>query len=293
MELSIIIVSFNTKEITENSLFYLKKNLEKYPLRTEVIVVDNGSTDGSVAMLKKVKENWKNFYLITLSQNLGYTKANNLGIKKSRGKYLLFLNSDVYIKDLDFLDLINIFEADESLGALTVKVNLPNGEIDPACHRGLPTLWRSFCYFSKLEKITKNIPFLNRLFGGYHLTHLDLDTIHFVEVVSGAFFFTRKELIEKIGGFDEDYFAYGEDVELCYQIRKLGYKILYYPLWQVTHLKSISGLKTAEKEIQKNTRLYFYQAMKIFYKKHYQRKYPFWVNQIVEWLIDRKIKNEK
>jgi len=290
MELSIIIVSFNTKNITKKCLLYLKQNLQKYPINAEVIVVDNGSTDGSKEMLEKEKRNWKNLFLINLANNLGYTKANNIGIKKAKGKYLLFLNSDVYVEKVDFLDLINIFEAFPEIGALTVRVNLVNSEIDPASHRGIPTLWRSFCYFVKLEKLTKNIPVLNRIFGGYHLTHLDLNKIHEVEAISGAFFLTRKMIIKKIGGFDEDYFAYGEDLELCYQIKKMGYKILYYPLWQVTHLKSVSGFKKTKIETRLNTNYYFFEAMRIFYQKHYQKKYPFVVNLLVNWVIDRKQK---
>lgn len=287
-KLSIIIVSYNTKDITKKCLLSLKKNFVRYPIDYEVIVVDNASIDGSVEMLKKIKSSWKNLKLIFSEKNLGFGKGNNLGLKYAKGKYILYLNSDAFVTDIDFNDLINLMEKDKQIGALTVKVVLPNGNIDPACHRGFPTLWNSFTYFSGLEKIFYKVPFLNRLFGGYHLVHLNLDQIHEIDCPTGAFLLSRKDILDKIGGFDEDYFAYGEDIEMAWQIKKLGYKIIYYPLWTVLHIKSMSGLKKKDKKIRKKTSFYFYESMKIFFKKHYSSKYPFFINKIVYFLIDLK-----
>lgn len=286
--LSIIIVSFNTKKITQSCLTALKKNFKKYPIDYQVIVVDNGSSDGSVDMLKKIEKKWQNLKLIISEKNLGFGKGNNLGLKYATGKYILYLNSDVIVNDLDFNDLINLMENYHDVGALTVKVMLPIGEIDPASHRGFPTLWRSFTYFSGLEKLFFNIPILNKIFGGYHLAHFNLDEIHEIESGTGAFLLVRKEILDKIGGFDEDYFAYGEDIEMAWQIKKLGYKILYYPLWEVIHLKSMSGLKKGDKIIRKKTSFYFYDSMKIFYKKHYAKNYPSFLNKLVYLAIDFK-----
>ncbi len=290
ISLSIIIVSFNTKDITKNCLLSLKKNFSKYPLNYEIIVVDNASKDGSVEMLKKLKKNWKNLKIILSKENLGFGKGNNLGLKKAKGKYILYLNSDTIVEDLDFNDLVNLLDFRKEIGALTVRVNLLDGNIDPACHRGFPTLWRSFCYFAGLEKIFKNVPLLNRIFGGYHLCHLNLNEVHEIESATGAFFLTRKEILDKIGGFDEDYFAYGEDIEMAWQIKSLGYKIFYYPLWNIIHLKSVSGLKKKETKIRKKTSFYFYDSMKIFYRKHYEKKYPFFINKLVYFAIDLKSK---
>lgn len=293
MDLSIIVVSFNTRKITTACLNYLKKNLKKYPLTYELIIVDNNSTDGSKELLFNLKKNWPQLKIIFLNKNLGYTKANNLGLKEAQGKYTLFLNSDVFIKDIDFLDLIQIMEYDKLIGALTIKVNLQDGSIDYACHRGFPTLWRSFCYFVGLENLFTRIPILNRVFGGYHLAHLSKKEIHEIEVISGAFFFSRTDILKKIGGFDEDYFVYGEDVELCFQIKKLGYKILYYPLWEVTHLKYSSGLKNRDNNIRPKTQHYFYQAMKIFYQKHYAKYYPNFFNKVIYFSINMLEKIKK
>jgi len=291
MKLSVIIVSHNTKNITKKCLSYLKKNFDKYPLESEIIVVDSHSTDGSAAMLEEERKRLKNLKIILLKENVGYGKANNVGIKRAKGEFVLLLNSDVYVQDLDFLDLINFFDTVSNLGALTVKIKLKNNLIDPASHRGLPTPWRSFCYFSKLERLTRKIFLLNRLFGGYHLTYHNLEKIHPVEVISGAFFFTRRDILVKVGGFDEDYFLYGEDVDLCYRIKETGYSILYYPLWEVIHLKSVSGLKSKDSIKKLNTTFHFFNAMKIFYQKHYQSRYSFFISWLVNKILDYKIAN--
>ncbi|MCX7955709.1 MAG: glycosyltransferase family 2 protein [Patescibacteria group bacterium] len=286
--LSIIIVSYNTKNILKKNLFYLKKNLKKYPINYEIIIVDNNSKDGTINFLKKELVKWKELKTIFLNKNIGYVKANNLAFKKTKGKYILYLNSDVFIKELDFNDLIFLMENYKNIGALTVKIVLQNGKIDPASHRGFPNLWNSFSYFFGLEKIFLKIPFLNKIFGGYHLIHLNINEIHEIDLPTGAFFLSRKEIIKKIGGFDEDYFAYGEDIEMAWQIKKLGYKIIYYPLWQVTHIKSMSGLKKDDEFIRKKTKYYFYDSMIIFYKKHYALKYPFFINYLVYFFINFK-----
>ena len=288
MDLSIIIVSFNTKEITKKCLLSLKKNFQKYPLQYEIIIVDNASVDGSMEMLTDLAKNWPNLKIISSSKNLGYGKANNQGGSKAKGRFILYLNSDAIISNIDFSDIIGLFERHKDIGALTVKVLLPNGKIDPASHRGFPTLWHSLCYFFGLEKLFAKVPFVNKLFGGYHLSYLNLDTIHQIDAGTGAFFFLRKRTVDKIGGFDKDFFMYGEDLEMAYQIKNLGLKIYYYPLWEVLHLKYSSGFKTSDKKIISNTRLHFYKSMKIFYKKHYADKNFWLVNQLVYLFIDLK-----
>jgi len=290
MDLSIIIVSFNTKKITEKCLVELKRNFIKYPLNYEVIVIDNSSVDGTSQLLKKLQTKWSNLRILLNNKNIGYGKANNIGLNMAKGKYILYLNSDAIIKDIDFKDIINLFTTQKDIGALTVKVGLPNGQIDPASHRGFPTLWRSFTYFSKLEKIFYNTPFLNKLFGGYHLAHLDLSTIHEIDACTGAFLFARKNILDKIGGFDKDFFMYGEDLELAYQIKIKGYKVLYYPLWKVLHLKYSSGLKGKNLDTKIKTKYYFYESMKIFYKKHYSKENFYLVNKLVYLFIDLKRK---
>lgn len=286
--LSIIIVSFNTKEITKKCLLSLKKNFNKYPLKHEIIVVDNNSQDGTVEYLLDLEKKSNDIKILLSKKNLGFGKGNNIGLKKSKGKYVLYLNSDAIVTDINFQDIISLMEMQKNIGALTVKVILPSGEIDPASHRGFPTIWKSFTYFSGLEKIFINVPILNKLFGGYHLVNLNLNNIHEIDVLTGAFLFTRKEILDKIGGFDKDYFAYGEDIEMAFQIKKLGYKIIYYPLWKVLHLKSVSGLRKKDNNIRKRTNNYFYDSMKIFYNKHYAKDHNWLTNKLVFLSIDIK-----
>lgn len=284
LDLSIIILSYNTKAVTKRCLVSLINNLKKSPtLTSEIIVVDNASTDGSFKMLESFRV-YKNFKLIKNKNNVGFAKANNQALKITQGKYILFLNSDVIVDKLDFSILINYLEKDPKVGVLTVKINLPTKKIDPACHRGFPTIWNSLCYFLKLEKIFGRLPFLGKIFGGYHLTYLNLDAIHEVDTISGAFFLTRKNILEKVRGFDEEFFIYGEDIDLCFRIKHLGYKIIYYPLFQVIHLKYTSGIKKNNSLIKKQ----FYEAMKIFYRKHYQKKYPWFINKLIYFFVDFK-----
>ncbi len=289
-KLSIIIVSYNTKEILLKCLQTLEENIKKCRFQSEIIVVDNASIDDSPTQISKFKEQNQNLNLKTIfnKKNFGYGKANNQGIKIARGEYILFLNSDVIADEINFEKLINYFKSDEKIGVLTAKVILKNGQIDPACHRGFPTLWRAFCYFTKLEKIFGKVPLLNRLFGGYHLTYLNLNTIHEIDSPSGAFYLTKKNILEKVGVFDEKFFMYGEDLDLSFRIKKAGYKIIYYPLGKVLHYKYQSGLQAKDEKTREKTRGYFNQVIKIFYKKHYEKKYPkvinYFVNLIINWL---------
>jgi len=290
-DLSIIIVSYNNASLIDNCLKRLINSFKGENLSFEIIVIDNGSSDLTVKKIKKIKEKNKNLFLIENKKNFGFGKANNQGIKKASGRYILFLNSDVLIEKINWKKIIDYMEKNDDIGALTVKVKLKNGQIDPASHRGLPTLWRSFCYFSSLEKILSFNLFFKKIFGGYHLLHLNLDMIHQVEAISGAFFLTRKKLMEKLNGFDEDFFMYGEDLDLCFRIKKLDYKIIYYPDFEVLHLKYQSGLKSRDEKINLKTKFYFFQSMKIFYQKHYQKKHPFFVNFLVNFILDLKIKS--
>jgi hypothetical protein len=284
--LSVIILSYNTSSITKKNLLSLLKAIDNVKNQIEVIVVDNGSTDRSVEMLKNLKSS--SLKIIFNKKNLGYPKGNNQALKVASSKYVLFLNSDVILDNVNFADLLVYLDNHQDVGVLTVKVILPNGKIDPASHRGFPTLWNSFCYFFGLEKIFGKMGIFGKVFGGYHLTSLNLSKIHEIDSPSGAFYLAGKKILDKLGGFDEKFFMYGEDLDLSFRIKELGYKIVYYPKFQVTHLKYSSGLKTEDLKTRKTTNNYFYDAMKIFYKKHYHDQNPFFVNRLVYFFINFK-----
>lgn len=298
IDLSIIIVSYNTRDTTHQCLDQLVDALSlSENIAAEIIVVDNASTDGSVAMLKtvesqkvhKVKSRLQS-KVIQNNENLGFSKANNEGLAVAEGQYILFLNSDAFIRNVNFDDLIYYLNKNPDVGALTVKIKLPDGQIDMASHRGFPTIWRALTYFSKLENSLGKLPAFASLFGGYHLLQYDLNTIHEVDAISGAFFLTRKDLLTKVGGFDTSFFMYGDDLDLCYQIKNLGYKIIYYPLFTVLHLKYQSGLKNQNKTTRSKTKQYFFDAMRLFYDKHFAQKNNRLINQLVYFFINLKKK---
>lgn len=288
-DLSVIIVSFNTKELTLTCIEKLQRALAKGTIHAEIIVVDNDSHDGSAESLKALS-NDKDIKVILNKENRGFGKPNNQALAIAEGRYVLYLNSDVYVPEEAFLDkLIKQMDDNPLLGALTVRVNLTTGSIDPASHRGFPTVWRSLCYYAGLEKLTAKIPLLNRIFGGYHLTYLPLSTRHEIDTPTGAFFLARKDILDVLKGFDEIFFMYGEDIDLSYRIKRLGYSIIYDPTYTVLHLKNQSGIKRKNNvTIQKKTRNYFYESMAIFYKKHYEQCYPRWISALVYAAINRK-----
>lgn len=293
-DLSVIILSYNTKDITSRCLDALLQTLSAdQSISAQIIVVDNASTDGSKQLLEQYqkKQNYIQIKTIFNKKNLGYPKANNQGLKIAGGKYILLLNSDAIVEDIDFDQLFSYFGQHPEVGALTVKVVLPNGEMDLASHRGFPTIWNSFCYFFGLEKIFAKVPVLNRFFGGYHLKHLNLNKIHEIDSASGAFYLLRKDVLSKVNGFDDkNFFFYGEDLDLSYKIREAGYKIIYYPNYTVLHLKRASGLNKDNGEIRRQTKEHFYEAMKIFYRKHYEKKHWWITNRLVYFFINLKKK---
>lgn len=288
--LSVIILSYNSRQVTSDCLTHLRAAFKRYPLDYEVIVVDNNSHDESVEMLQKTAQSWPELRLSLQTQNLGFTKGNNIGFFLSKGKYILLLNSDVIVDAINFNDLISFLEKEQKAAALTIKLLQSKDQIDPASHRGFPTVWRSLAYFLKLERIFHAAPLLNKIFGGYHLIDRDLTTIHEIDSPTGAFYFIKRDIFHKLGGFDEDFFMYGEDLDLSFRIKKLGYRIYYYPLFTARHLKYQSGLQQENKQINKKTRFYFYDAWRIFYQKHYAGKNNWLINQLVYFFINMKTK---
>lgn len=293
LDLSIIIVSYNTKEFLLKCLYSIQENVGK--INYEVIVVDNASPDSTP---KGVRESGilkdKRFKLIANKENLGFSKANNIGIKNSqKSRYVLFLNPDTTVGKNSIEGMISFMNKNALAGAATCRVILPNGEIDDASHRGFPTPWNAFCHFSGLSKIFPKSAFFN----GYHLGSLDLKKTHEIDVLAGAFMMTRREAGEGIGWWDEDYFFYGEDVDFCYMLKKKGWKIYYVSDISVFHHKGVSGgirkesqsITTANYETRKRVTEWRFKAMKIFYKKHYMDKYPKLITSLVFVVIDLKL----
>lgn len=269
MDLSIIIVNYNTKQLTKQTLnsIYTKH----YSFQYEVFVSDNGSTDGSIDMIKK---EFPQVTLIENKKNLGFSKANNVAIKKAEGKYILLLNSDTIVENDCLEKCLEYMDKHKDTGALGCKVVLPDGKLDKACKRSFPTPANAFYNALKLDRLFPN----SKRFGKYNLTFLDENKIHEVDCLVGAFMLVRREAIDEVGLLDEDFFMYGEDIDWCYRIKKAGWKIVYYPKGKIIHYKGGSSKK-------KNPRLIyeFYRAMYLFYNKHYKDRYP-WIITIITYI---------
>jgi GT2 family glycosyltransferase len=294
-KLSIIILSYNTCDITLQCLDLLYKSLsENLSFSSEIVIVDNASQDDSVKKIESFihthKDKDVSFEFIKSDINTGFPKGNNIGVNHAHGEYILFLNSDVLVEKMNWQYILEYLDRHHEVGGYTVKVQLSDGNLDKASHRGFPTLWNAFSYYSMLEAMTRNLPPLNRYFGGYHLTSKSLDTIHEIDSPSGAFFLVRRSIFTKLHGFDETFFMYGEDIDLAYRIKREGYKIIYDPTNTVTHLKYQSGIKKKEEKTQNATKSHFYNAMKIFYKKHYSTSHTSLTNKLVYFFIDLKSK---
>lgn len=280
-QLSVIIVTHNTETLISSLMGSLFTSLKHWGRKAEVVVIDNASNDGTRTLIKK---EFLKVKLIENKDNYGYAKANNQGIKLAKGVYILLLNSDIILNSDVLTKMISYLEKNPEAGVVTCKLILPDGNIDPACHRGFPTPWASLTYFLGLENLFPKIP----LFSQYHLWFKSLDTIHEIDSPSGAFYLIRKKVIDSIGLLDEKFFMYGEDLDWSYRIKKAGWKIIFNPQAQITHLKKQSGLKSLDLKTRENTLKAFYQAMKIFYDKHYQKKFSLYIRYLIFKMIDFK-----
>lgn len=292
MKLSVIILNYNTREYTLGCLQSIKEqNLDPRGDELEVLVSDNGSTDGSVEAIGK-RFPWVN--IIENASNIGFAAGNNRAIRKAKGKILLLLNSDTVVFPETFEKMLRFFSRHGDAGAATARLELPDGAVDLACHRGFPTPWNAFTYFFRLERLFPE----SRTFAGYHQTWKDFDKPHEIDVISGACFFVRRKVIDETGLLDEDYFMYAEDIDWCMRIKKAGWKIYYVPDAKIVHFKKRSGRSKSEglpvtpetRTLRADTITYFYETMKIFYDKHYRDVYPGWVRFCVLsgiWLMTK------
>jgi GT2 family glycosyltransferase len=258
MELSVIIVNYNVRYFLEQclvSVFVALRGIEG-----EVWVVDNASTDGSVEM---VKLKFTGVKLIANEKNLGFSKANNQALKLAQGKYILLLNPDTVVQEDTFRQCISFMEMHPDAGGLTVKMIDGKGHYLPESKRGFPSPWASFC---KVFGLTSLFP-TSRYFARYYLGHLDKNTTQTIEILPGAYMFLRAEALQKAGLLDEQFFMYGEDIDLSYRILQCGYKNYYFPNCQIIHYKGESTKKGSLNYV-----LVFYKAMILFAQKHFSKQ---------------------
>ncbi|MCU0415196.1 MAG: glycosyltransferase, partial [Ignavibacteriaceae bacterium] len=254
MDLSIIIVNYNVKEFLQNLLQSIEKASSK--ISKEIIVIDNASDDGSVEV---IKEKFPSLKLIENKVNVGFGRANNQGLKIASGKFILFINPDCIVSEDTFDKMISFFISHPDCGLAGCKILNSDGTLQLACRRSFPGPWTSFTKVTGLSNLFPN----SRIFARYNLTYLDENKTYEVDAVSGSFMMIRKEVYDKVGGFDEQFFMYGEDLDLCYRVQKAGFKVYYVHNTQIIHYKGESTKKSNLDE----TKL-FYDAMHLFVKKH-------------------------
>ena len=289
IDLSIIIVSYNGKDFVRDCLSSIKQTISKN-ITYEIIVVDNDSSDGTADMVAK------EFSSVVLLRNTneGFAKANNRGVKVAKGKYILFLNPDTVVYDHTIEGMLQFVQTHPDCGAATCKLEMLSGDIDYASHRGFPTPWNSFCYFSGLTKLFPHV----KLFSGYTLGYKSLKTAHEIDALAGAFMLLPRTAGEDVGWWDEDYYFNGEDIDFCFRLKKKGWKIYYVPTYKILHYNGISGgtkahsseMTTATKETKLRIQNARFDAMKIFYKKHYTEKYPRFITSLIFGAIEQKRK---
>ncbi len=274
--LSIVITNYNSGKYLGDCLTSLQTSTAKYPF--EIIVVDNNSTDGSANL--KTKNFNLNLRIVKNKTNNGFSSGNNIGIRYTNpnSKYLLFLNPDTIVNKDTINKMIVFFKSSPKVDAATCKIILSKtNQLQPECHRGFPTPWRSFCYFSGLSKLFPR----SKSFSGYFLGHLNLAKTHPIEACVGAFLMVKRTVGNTIAWWNESYFFYGEDLDFCFKLYKQGFKLYYYPDCFITHFQGISsGIKSQTKNLSKASRTTKIlsakastSAMRIFYQQNYYQNY--------------------
>lgn len=281
-DISVIILTYNVKILLKECIESItsKKNVE-------IIVVDNGNDD----TYKLFKRN-KSIKYIKNKENIGFSKGNNQGIKISKGKYILILNPDTKLEK-DTLDkLYDYMDKNQNVGIATCKVLLPNGKLDTACKRRFPTIKNSIGKIFYLEKVFKS-------FSGYNMTDIPDDKETQIDVCTGAFMFTRREALfgnkkrKGVGFFDENFWAMGEDIDLCYRTKLAGWEIRYFPKTEILHYKGASGgLKSTSKKftkadisVKRRWARAYTESMILFYKKYYKDKHSIITNMLVYYTM--------
>lgn len=263
VDLSIVIVSYNTKKLLLACLQSIKEYTKE--ISYEIVVVDNASTDGSQELA-----------LIKNKKNVGFAAANNQGIKKSRGRYVLLLNSDTLISDNVLKNMISWMDGHPKAGIATCALKNEDGSLQ-GTGGYFPTLPRVFSWMT-----IQDIPGVDNFIKPFHPMrdksfHRGSDFYkkeRQLDWVTGAFFLARKKVFKDVGLFDENYFMYVEEVDLCFRAKKKGWQVWYLPRWSILHYGGASGAK-------ESTVLREYEGIKRFYKKHY----PYWQYPLVRFFL--------
>ncbi|MDG5814999.1 glycosyltransferase [Chitinispirillales bacterium ANBcel5] len=264
--LSVVIVNYKVPYCLREALNSVKE--AKLYNKCEIIVIDNASEDNSKSI---ITSEFPEVQWIQLKSNIGFGKACNLGARRARGKYLLLLNPDTVISETTLTACVDFMNNNPDAGMLGPKILNPDGTMQASCRRSFPTPSAALFYFSGLSRFFPK----SKRFGKYNLTYMDENKTAEVDAISGSFMFMPLSVFQEVGGFDERFFMYGEDIDLCWRIRKTGKAVWYNPQIQIIHLKGKSSSKR-----QLRSRIAFYEAMIIFsrkYKAHRGGFFPGWL----------------
>lgn len=258
-QISTVIVNYNAHEFILLTLESLVRAIGNN--HTEIIVVDNASTDGSI---EQVRRYFPEIIIIQNSHNIGFAAANNIGLRQVKGEFVLLLNPDTMIAEDTFTTLLNFMTKTADAGAVGCKIINPDGSYSRDSRHSIP---------SPLTALWKQLGFQylfpgSKVFGQYNLTYLDPDKTYSLDAISGSFMFLRRRAIEQVGFFDEDYFMYCEDIDYCYRLNRAGWKVYYCPDTVILHFK---GESTPRKTIHSSWN--FSHSLYLFYKKHFRYKY--------------------
>ena len=268
MKVSVIIVHYQVKDLLRNCILSIQKYFQGFDY--EIIVVDNNSPNPE---WKVLIDEFDKVNFIELKENLGFSKANNIGVKSAKGEYVYILNPDTEIEGNYFKEILDFADSQDKFGALGLRMHDANGNFLPESKRSVPALVNSFeKLFTKLNNDSKT----------YYRNDIAETDIAEVEVMTGANLLMKKSVYEEVGGFDERYFMYGEDIDLCYTILRKGYKNFYYGKYSILHYK---GESTVRDKIYLER---FFGAMDIFIDKYYKKQKPF---QYVLMKIGLKLKH--
>ena len=265
--LSIIIVAYQSHEEIAACLASLPRMLDGR--RIEIIVVDNSPGDGTGAIARE-KFPWVDY--VAAEKNLGFGRANNLGYARATGELVLFLNPDTVANEAAIAHCVERVRADERIGLISPRLELADGSMDLACRRSIPTAWDGFCRASGLAAAFPR----SALFAGYNLTHLPIEGTYDVGAINGAFMLAPRRVLQQVAPdgavFDERFFMYGDDLDLCIRVARAGWRIVYDGAVALVHLKGTS----VAKEYATMTRAIF-DANREVYLKHFNPRDSAWV----------------
>ncbi|MBS7408459.1 MAG: glycosyltransferase family 2 protein, partial [Prevotellamassilia sp.] len=261
IDVSIIIVSYNVRHFLEQCLRSVYAS--KGQLELEIFVVDNASSDNTLGFLREQfpRAEHPELHLVNNVRNVGFGRANNQALAHAKGRYVLFLNPDTVLTEHTLTDCVTFADSHADMGALGVMQLHSNGEFALESRHGIPTPWRAFCQMSGLSSLFP----ATKTFDGYHMRFFDNAAAAPIEIASGAFMLIPRDALEEIGGFDERFFMYCEDVDLCYRLLQSGRQNYYLPT-PILHYKGASTRRGSFRYVHT-----FYSAMLIFFNKHYAK----------------------